>query len=174
MASDLLLRRKLTLRAAGPDGDERRVVFVKKPAEGIEHVLMKAMLWALYLPQYPEMLVEVPIGARYKPDLVQPRPALDPASGPLFWAEAGHVGQKKLERLVKSYPDTHVVIGKWDAALRPHVRIVERALKGRERPAPFEFIRFPPDVRRFFSDDGRIAIDVDDVEMIVIRARPKG
>jgi hypothetical protein len=99
MASDLLLRRKLTLRAAGPDGEERQLVFAKKPGESLEHVLMKAMLWALYLPQYPEMLLEVPIGGRYKPDLVQPRPGLDPASGPLFWAEAGKVGQKKLERL---------------------------------------------------------------------------
>ena len=163
MPTDLALRRKLTLRAGGPDGDERRVVFVKRPGESIEHVLMKAMLWALYLPQYPEMRVEVPIGLRYKPDLVQPRPGRDPASGPLFWAEAGKVGQKKLERLARQFPDTHVVVGKWDEALYPHVRVVERALKGRERPAPFEFIRFPADSERFFREDGRVRVRFDDV-----------
>lgn len=168
MATDLALRRKLTLRADGPDGVERRVVFVKRPGESLEHVLMKAMLWALYLPQYPEMLVEVPIGGRYKPDLVQPRPGHDPASGPLFWAEAGKVGQKKLERLAKGYADTHVVVGKWDEALRPHVRVVERALKGRPRAAPFEFVRFPRDSERFVEDDGRVAVTADDVEQISI------
>ena len=41
MSSDLLLRRKLTLRAHG-----EQVVFVKKSRESLEHVLMKAFLWA--------------------------------------------------------------------------------------------------------------------------------
>ena len=170
MASDLALRRKLTLRAAGPDGEERRVVFVKRPGESLEHVLMKAMLWALYLPRYPEMLVEVPVGGRYKPDLVQPRPGRDPASGPLFWAEAGRVGQQKLERLATRYADTHVVVGKWDETLRPHVRVVERALKGRRRAAPFEFIRFPADSARFFEDDGRIVLALNDLEHTCLTA----
>lgn len=43
MTDELLLRRKWTLRAHG-----ERVVFVKRVSERREHVLMKALLWALY------------------------------------------------------------------------------------------------------------------------------
>ncbi len=57
MTEDLLLRRKWTLRAHG-----RQVVFVKKPVESSTHVVMKALLWALYLPQYPDLTVEIAIG----------------------------------------------------------------------------------------------------------------
>ena len=42
-ASDLLLRRKWTFKAHG-----KQVVFVKGAKEHSSHVLMKALLWALY------------------------------------------------------------------------------------------------------------------------------
>ena len=81
--SDLYLRRKLTFHAHG-----RTLVLVKRSNEKIEHRLMMALLWALYLPRYPDLRVDVPIGARYRPDLVQ----LRPEGQPLLWAEAGEVG----------------------------------------------------------------------------------
>ena len=56
MSSDLLLRRKLTLRAHG-----EQVVFVKKSRESLEHVLMKAFLWALYLPVQPLVAVDTKV-----------------------------------------------------------------------------------------------------------------
>ena len=65
MTLDLLLRRKWTLRAG-----DRQVVLIKKPYESTEHVVMKALLWALYLPDYPDLTVEVGVGDRYKPDVV--------------------------------------------------------------------------------------------------------
>ncbi len=82
MDNELLMRGKYTFRA----GDQKPVV-VKKPVEHLRHVVMKVLLWALYLPTYPLLRVEVPIGYKYKPDFV----ALD-AGGPLFWAEAGRSG----------------------------------------------------------------------------------
>jgi hypothetical protein len=44
--------------------------------------------WALYLPLYPNLSVEIGVGDRYKPDVV----ALGEDGRPLFWAEAGQVG----------------------------------------------------------------------------------
>ncbi|RIK43489.1 MAG: hypothetical protein DCC55_05405, partial [Chloroflexi bacterium] len=108
MPSDLLLRRKWTFRAHG-----RQVVFVKRPVEHTSHVLMKAFLWALYLPDYPNLKVEVPAGDRYKPDVVAFDPA-DPAAAPLFWGEAGQVGVEKIRALARRYPHTHFAIAKWD------------------------------------------------------------
>jgi len=66
LTEELELRRKFTMRAHG-----KQKVFIKKSFESRIHVLTKAFLWALYLPVYPELSVEVPVGGRYKPDLVQ-------------------------------------------------------------------------------------------------------
>ncbi len=160
--SDLLLRRKLTLRAAGPDGPQK-VVFVKKRQEGIEHVLMKAFLWALYLPAYPAMSVEVGIGDRYKPDLVQ----LDPLGEPVFWGESGKVGASKIASLVRRYPDTHFAMAKWAIPLDPFVEIVENALGSRPRGAPFDLLCFPPDsAERFVTDDGSVNVSLADIEHV--------
>ncbi len=64
---------------------DRKMILVKGLNESSEHVLMKAFLWALYLPDYPTLTVEIRIGDRYKPDVV----ALDAAGNLLFWGEAG-------------------------------------------------------------------------------------
>jgi hypothetical protein len=119
MASDLVLRRKLTVRAHG-----RTLVLVKRPGEGAEHVLMKAVLWALYLPAYPALAVEVPVGDRYKPDLV----AAGPDGRPAFWGEAGKVSAQKIRALARRFPDTHFAVAKWTTRLDPHAARVREAL----------------------------------------------
>ena len=107
MDSELLLGGKFTFRVGG-----QKLVVVKKPVEHLRHVVMKALLWALYLPTYPQLRVEVSIGYKYKPDLV----ALG-SEGPLFWAEAGHVGNQKLNRVLKRFPRTHFAIAVWGSSL---------------------------------------------------------
>ena len=92
------LRRKLTVRAEG-----RQIVLVKKPVERLEHVLMKAFLWALYLPQYDDLAVEIPVGDRYKPDVV----SLDAFGQPRFWGEAGLRACGRLKRSTSApFPTT--------------------------------------------------------------------
>jgi hypothetical protein len=75
-----MLRGKWTLRSGG-----QTVVFAKKSNEKASHVLMKAFLWALYLPKYPDITVEIHVGDRYKPDVV----SLDERRQPIFWGESG-------------------------------------------------------------------------------------
>ncbi len=164
MRSDLLLRRKLTLRAPSPAGPQQ-VVFVKRQQESLEHVLMKAFLWALYLPAYPDLAVEVPIGDRYKPDLVQ----LDATSRPVFWGEAGKVGAGKIASLVRRFPATHFTVAKWATPLAPFAALVEEALGSRPRRAPFDLLRLPPDAgSRFVADDGTVTASFDDIERLRI------
>ncbi|MEF8816583.1 MAG: hypothetical protein V5A20_04120 [Salinibacter sp.] len=148
------LRRKLTLRAHG-----EQIVLVKRTQERIEHVWMKAFLWALFLPDHPDLDVEVDIGDKYKPDVV----ALDPRRGrPAFWGEAGAVGPDKIEHLVSQYADVPLVFGKWDRALAPLLETVERAVHTTERTAPIDLLRFPPDsAERFVDDRGRISVSRD-------------
>jgi hypothetical protein len=67
-------------------GEERLTLF-KKSGESYEHVLMKALGYALFRPQYPQLEIERRIGLRYKPDLI----ALDRHGKPEFWGECGQV-----------------------------------------------------------------------------------
>lgn len=147
--------RKWTLRAHG-----RQVVFVKKPYESVTHVVMKALLWALYLPQYPDLTVEIAIGDRYKPDVV----ALDPQGEPRFWGEAGDVTTAKIHSLARRYRHTHFALAKWDARLEPLAAIVAAAVSGLKRTAPFDLISFPADAAdRFIAEDGTICISHNDL-----------
>lgn len=154
--SDFLLRRKWTLRAHG-----KQVVFIKKPNEQSTHVLMKALIWALYLPSYPTLVVELAIGDRYKPDVV----ALDDQNQPRFWGEAGQVGVEKIRSLLRRYRYTHLAIGRWNTRLDPLAEIVTGALANLPRGAPIDLLRFPADsVERFIDDHGEIRISHSDIE----------
>lgn len=158
MTEEIFLRRKWTLRAHG-----RQVVFVKKPNESDRHVLMKALMWALYLPQYPDLTVEIAIGDRYKPDVV----ALDPAGAPRFWAEAGDVSTAKIRSLARRYRRTHFAIAKWDAGLEPLRAVIAGALAGLERRAPFDLVSFPANsAERFIDDNGQIHVSHGDLRWL--------
>ncbi len=158
MTQELLLRRKWTLRAHG-----QQVVFIKNPNERAAHVLMKAFLWALYLPDYPDAIVEISIGDRYKPDVVSMyAPSLDKPGllgEPRFWGEAGQVSVKKYRSLLRRFRDTHFAIGKWDTRLDPHIDIVREAMDGVERRAPVDLLCFPDDSpSRFIDAQGNINV----------------
>ncbi|MCB0034319.1 MAG: hypothetical protein KDE51_09880 [Anaerolineales bacterium] len=158
MTQDLQLPRKWTLRAHG-----RQVIFVKKSNERSAHVIMKALLWALYLPQYPHLQVEIRIGDRYKPDVVQ----LNQHEEPEFWGEAGVVGAPKIQSLARRFRTTHLAMGKWDSNLQPHIEQVQKALNKTKRQAPFDLINFPADAaERFINEQGNIRIKFDDVEWV--------
>ncbi|MCG6907593.1 MAG: hypothetical protein LJE63_13350 [Desulfobacteraceae bacterium] len=152
----LALSRKWTLRAHG-----RQVVVVKKRRERASHVLIKAFIWALYLPEYPDLKIEVGIGGRYTPDVVQ----LDQRGQPVFWGEAERVSLKKTRALVARFPSTHLVFGKWAAPLAPFAKTLGAAVAKSRRKAPVDLIRFPVEsAARFMDGDGRITIDFANLE----------
>ncbi len=145
-----MLRGKWTFRANG-----RQVVFIKKVNEKASHVLMKAFLWALYLPEYPKLSVEVPIGDRYKPDLVQ----TDFQGDPVFWGESGFVGAEKIRNLLRRYPRTHFAVAKWNLRLESFAGIIEKAVRKIRRSAPVDLIAFAENSpERFIDDRGEIKI----------------
>lgn len=153
------LRRKLTLRARG-----EQVVFVKRKHERLEHVWMKAFLWALYLPSYPDLQVELDIGDKYKPDVVM----LDSHRGrPQFWGEAGEVSPDKIDALLTRYTDTHFAIAKWATDLDLLLAQIEEAIPEADREAPVDLISFPDDsADRFIDDRGSIELSFAEVEWI--------
>ena len=158
MTGNLKLRRKWTMRAHG-----KQVVFIKKPYESDIHVLTKAFIWALFLPDYPHLAVEIKAGGRYKPDLVQ----FGENGEPVFWGEAGQVSLKKMRDLVNRYRSTHLVLAKWDMKLEPFHKILEKESASIHRSAPIDLISFPADSdRRFIQPDGAIRINFKDVHRL--------
>ncbi|MBI5927910.1 MAG: hypothetical protein HY862_01265 [Chloroflexi bacterium] len=141
---------------------DRKIILAKGYNESSEHVLMKAFLWALYLPDYPTLTVEIRIGDRYKPDVV----ALNDEGKPLFWGEGGQVSMEKVRAVAKRYRSTHFAIAKWHTRLDSVEELVTEALKGIKRNAPFELINFPADsAERFLDEGGHLQINQSDVEI---------
>ncbi|HEX3050128.1 MAG TPA: hypothetical protein VHP83_05690 [Aggregatilineaceae bacterium] len=158
MGTDLILPHKWMLRAY-----DKKVVFVKGFSERPEHVIMKALLWALYLPVYPNLTVEVGVGDRYKPDVV----ALDDEGKPVLWAEAGQVSMEKIRSLVRRYRSTHFVIAKWATRLDPLIALVGDALDSSTRCAPFDLIYFGSDsAQRFIDAEGNVRVRLEDLDWV--------
>ncbi len=69
----------------------------QRNGESYEHVLMKALGYAMFVREYPTLEIEVKVGLRYKPDLV----ARNHAGDFLFWGEAGMNSLRKTNWLLK-------------------------------------------------------------------------
>lgn len=145
------LRRKLTVRSNG-----QLLVLIKRREESAEHVIQKALLWAMLLPEHPTLRVEVelPRPSRYKPDLL----ALDAADEPLLWGECGEVSVEKLRFLLTRFRRTHFVFSKWSTRLEPFASLIGDALPER-RSAPVELICFPAAAAEWIAPDGEVSID---------------
>lgn len=150
MSREYLQRRHWKLSAHG-----QQIHLVNGGREREVHILMKAFLWALYLPQYPDLQIERRVDDRYKPDVV----SMDEAAGkPRFWAEAGRVSPDKVAALVKRYRYTHFVIAKWSPNITVPARMVADALQGVKRDAPFDVIGFADDhIEQFLDSDGNLS-----------------
>jgi hypothetical protein len=136
-------------------------VLQKRRMESIQHVLTKAVLWKVFMDDYPDLQIERDIGdPNYLPDIVQ----LD-SSGkmPIFWGEAGRVKPHKAIDLMQRYPDTHIVHCRWgmdiDQFRTPVLETIEAMqeegtlMSMPERSQPFEFCSIPFDVWKFVDED---------------------
>lgn len=144
------------------------MIFVKRANERTSHVLMKAMLWALYLPDYGDLSIETPLADRYEPDVA----SLDREGRPRFWGEAGQVNPSKIRALAKRYRAAHFAIAKWATRISPHLAIVKKAVAGIERTAPIDLLVFPHDAaERFIDESGALRVTHDDLEWVRIEPR---
>jgi len=77
---------------------KRRIRLWQRIGESYEHVLMKALGFALFVEEFPSLEIETKVGLRYKPDLVARGEA---ANDFLFWGEAGANSIRKTGWLLK-------------------------------------------------------------------------
>lgn len=108
----------------------QRVTLYKKNGESYEHVLMKALGYAMFRPQFPNLEIERRIGLRYKPDLV----ALNPLGKAEFWGECGQVALRKVGWIAKHSGARKLVLFKFNIVAEPFVTQVRQELDSRYRP----------------------------------------
>ncbi|MFN7927568.1 MAG: YaeQ family protein [Blastocatellia bacterium] len=91
-----------------------RLTLYKRAGESYEHVLMKALGYAMFRPAHPTLEIERRIGLRYKPDLV----ALSAVQQIEFWGECGAVSFRKIAWLAKHTRAERIVIFKFAQTLQ--------------------------------------------------------
>jgi hypothetical protein len=106
-----------------------RVRLWQRPGEGYEHVMMKALGYAMYMPACPSMQIERFVGLRYKPDLV----ALIEDGGFRVWGECGLNSIRKTAWLLKHASPDLVVLFKTEHEASQLVRKIRELVPSRHR-----------------------------------------
>jgi hypothetical protein len=108
----------------------RRVRLWKRAGESYEHVLMKALGYAMFVREFPQLEIERPVGLRYKPDLV----ARDRSGRFRFWGECGTTSVRKTVWLLKHAGVERLVLFKWGQDVRQLAATLHEAVEPRYRP----------------------------------------
>ena len=115
----------------------RRVRLWQRRGEGYGHVLMKALGYAMFVGEYPSLEIELPVGLRYKPDLVSLNEAEGgrPRAGArfLFWGECGMVSMRKVAWLLKHGDAERLVLFKTGSGVRAYTRELRDSVEPRYR-----------------------------------------
>ncbi len=127
----------------------RRVRLWQRRGETFAHVLLKALGFAMYVGEYPRLEIELPVGLRYKPDLVALNESATPRAGArfLFWGECGLVTMRKVAWLLKHGDAGRVVLFKLACGVAPLVRELRDAVPARYRDGErLQLVNFAADV----------------------------
>ena len=79
----------------------RRVRLWQRTGESYEHVLMKALGYAMFVAEFPALEIERRVGLRYKPDLVARGAGREFDAPFAFWGECGQTAMRKVNWLLK-------------------------------------------------------------------------
>ena len=127
----------------------RRVRLWKKLGESYEHVLMKALGYAMFVREFPRLEIEAPVGVRYKPDLV----ARDETGRFAFWGECGANSPRKTAWLLKHAGVERLVLFKIGRSVAPLATMLRESIAPRYRPpGRAVLINFVEDVAALASE----------------------
>ena len=109
----------------------RRVRLWKRLGESYEHVLMKALGYALFVKEYPGLEIEPRVALRYRPDLV----ARSGEGRFLFWGECGMTSVRKVAWLLKHSGTGRLALFKIDSNIGQLAVELRAAVAPRYRPS---------------------------------------
>jgi hypothetical protein len=151
----------------------RRVRLWQRRGETYGHVLMKALGYAMYVAEYPGLEIELPVGLRYKPDLV----ALNDSGGGrpragarfLFWGECGMVSMRKVAWLLKHGDLERLVLFKIDCGVPAFTRELRESVGPRYREGGrLTLVNFKPDVAERAAGRGIFEVPEDWYGKVVV------
>jgi hypothetical protein len=109
----------------------RRVRLWKRMGESYEHVLMKALGYAMYVEEHPALEIEPHVSLRYRPDLVARGGG---AERFLFWGECGTTSLRKTVWLLKHSGTKRLVLFKLESNIEQLAEEIRAAVPARHRP----------------------------------------
>lgn len=75
----------------------KRLRLWQRPGESYEHILMKALGFAMFVGEFPDLEIETKLGLRYTPDLI----AFSAKNDFAFWGECGQNSIRKTHWILK-------------------------------------------------------------------------
>ena len=121
----------------------RRVRLWQRNGESYEHILMKALGYAMFVGEFPTLEIEIKVGLRYKPDLI----ARNAAGDFLFWGEAGANSIRKTAWLLKHTQTKKLVLFKIGRNVTSLIEQLREEIPAKYRPANrFLLINFVKDI----------------------------
>lgn len=122
---------------------ESRIRLWQRPGESYEHVLMKALGYAMFVADFPHLEIEVRVGLRYKPDLV----AREADGRFSFWGECGANSLRKTTWLLKHAKVDKLVLFKIETNVAQLIAQICEEIPGRYRPdGKLRVINFVSDI----------------------------
>ncbi|HEX8501638.1 MAG TPA: hypothetical protein VF659_13720 [Pyrinomonadaceae bacterium] len=115
----------------------RGVRLWQRRGESYGHVLMKALGYTMFVGEYPNLEVELPVGLRYKPDIVSLNDGGGggPRAGARFrfWGECGIVSMRKVAWLLKHGDTERLVLFKIGSGVAAYTRELRDSVGPRYR-----------------------------------------
>ncbi len=145
----------------------------QRRGESYGHVLMKALGYAMFVGEYPNLEVELPVGLRYKPDIVSLNEGAGggPRAGARFrfWGECGMVSMRKVAWLLKHGDAERLVLFKTGAGVRAYTRELRDSVEPRYRgQGRLTLVNFAADIAER-ADGRRIeGVPADWYEMVEV------
>lgn len=107
----------------------------QKTGESFEHILMKALGFAMFVEKYPALEIEARVGLRYKPDLIA-RERRQPGGKPefRFWGECGQNTIRKTAWLLKHTQTREFALFKINFNAEALIARLRREIPAKYRP----------------------------------------
>ena len=151
----------------------RRVRLWQRPGETYGHVLMKALGYAMFVGRYPNLEIELPVGLRYKPDLVSLNEAegARPRAGARFrfWGECGMVSMRKVAWLLKHGDAERLVLFKTGSGVKAYTHELRDSVEARYRGGGrLTLVNFAPDIAERAAERRIESVPADWYEQIEV------
>ncbi len=117
----------------------------QRTGESYEHVLMKALGFAMFVEEYPTLEIEKRVGLRYKPDLIAHSGGRDFA----FWGECGANSLRKTAWILKHTRTKTLVLFKIAVNAAQLIEQLREEIPSKYRPQNrLRLINFVSDIAR--------------------------